>query len=139
MGSDEDCIFCKIVDGEIPAAKLLETDRILSFLDVNPVNEGHALVVPKRHAENLLDLRQKEMHAAIFAVQRVSRAVVRVTDADGFNVLQNNGKVSGQEIPHAHFHVIPRFEGDGFNLGWRQGSYEEGAMEQLREDIKRHL
>lgn len=133
------CIFCSIADGEIPAAKLLETDRIVCFLDINPVNEGHALVVPKRHVESLLDLRQGEMHAAIFAVQRVGRAAVRATDADGFNVLQNNGEVAGQEIPHVHFHVIPRFENDGFSFGWRQGGYEDGAIEVLRTKIQQHL
>lgn len=139
MAQDQNCIFCKIAEGDIPSAKLFETDRIISFLDINPVNKGHALVVPKRHVESLLGLRQKELHAAIFAVQRVSRAVVRVTDADGFNVLQNNGEVSGQEIPHVHFHVIPRFADDGFDFGWRQGSYEEGAIEDLQNEIMKHL
>ncbi|MFW6456733.1 MAG: HIT family protein [Planctomycetota bacterium] len=139
MERNDDCIFCKIADGEIPATRLLETERVISFLDINPVNQGHALVVPKRHVEDLLGLRQKELHAAIFAVQRVSRAVVRVTEADGFNVLQNNGEVSGQEIPHVHFHVIPRFEDDGFDLGWRQGSYADGEIEVLRDRILQHL
>lgn len=139
MSETDDCIFCQIIEGEIPSTKLIETGEVLSFLDISPVNPGHALVVPKRHAENLLELRQKELHAAIFTVQRVARGAVRATDAEGFNVLQNNGKVAGQEVDHVHFHVIPRFEGDGFDLGWRHGSYEEGEMQELQEKMKQHF
>lgn len=139
MSAAEDCIFCRIVAGEVPCTKIIETNRVLSFLDISPVNRGHALVVPKRHAGTLLELNQEELHGSIFIVQRVARAVVRATDADGFNVLQNNNEVAGQEVPHVHFHVIPRFEGDGFDLGWRQGSYEEGQMERLQGEIRQHL
>jgi histidine triad (HIT) family protein len=134
-----ECIFCRIVEGEIPAAKLSETDRVLSFLDVSPVNPGHALVIPKRHCESLLEMTQQELHGSIFMVQRVARGAVKATGADGFNVLQNNDECAGQEVPHVHFHVIPRFTDDGFDFGWRQGSYEEGEMEELQEQIKERL
>jgi histidine triad (HIT) family protein len=139
MSAAEDCIFCRIVAGEVPCTKVIETNRVLSFLDISPVNKGHALVVPKRHAGTLLELNQEELHGSIFIVQRVARAVMRATDADGFNVLQNNNEVASQEVPHVHFHVIPRFEGDGFDLGWRQGSYEEGEMERLQREMRQHL
>jgi histidine triad (HIT) family protein len=139
MPEEKDCIFCRIVAGDVPCTEIIETTRVLSFLDISPINKGHALVVPKRHAQTLLELNQEELHGSIFMVQRVARSVVRATDADGFNVLQNNSEVAGQEVPHVHFHVIPRFEGDGFDFGWRQGSYEEGEMERLQDAVRQHL
>ncbi|MFP4176446.1 MAG: HIT family protein [Planctomycetota bacterium] len=139
MSETNDCLFCTIVEGDVAAETLIETDTVTSFLDINPVNPGHALVLPRRHAETLPELRQNELHSVIFTVQRISRAVVQATEADGFNVLQNNNPVAGQEIPHVHFHVIPRFEDDGFQLGWRQGSYQDGEIEVIRDNIMQHL
>jgi histidine triad (HIT) family protein len=133
---DEECVFCQIVNGEVPCAELLGTERAISFLDISPVNPGHALVVPRRHTNSLVELTQEELHTCIFMVQRVARASVRATGAEGFNVLQNNGACAGQEVPHVHFHVIPRSCDDGFSLGWRQGSYEEGEMEELQDRMK---
>ncbi len=103
-----DCIFCKIIAGQIPAAMLLETDRVVSFLDINPVNPGHALIVPRRHVTTLLDLNQDELHVAIYAARRVAAAVTEETGSPAFNLLQNNGRCAGQIIDHVHFHVIPR-------------------------------
>jgi len=131
----EECIFCRIAAGEIPAATLIETDRVISFLDIAPVNPGHCLVVPRRHVRTLLEMTQEELHVCIFMVQRVARAAVRATGSEGFNVLQNNHACAGQVVPHAHFHVIPRSCTDGFDLGWRQGDYGEGEMEKLRSRI----
>lgn len=131
----DECIFCRIVAGEVPAATLIETDRVISFMDIAPVNPGHCLIVPKRHVESLVDLTQEELHVCIFAVQRVARVVLQATGAPGFNVLQNNHVCSGQVVPHVHFHVIPRRPDDGFRFGWRQGSYAEGEMQQLQRKI----
>lgn len=126
------CIFCKIVAGEIPAAILVETDETISFLDINPVNKGHALIVPKRHAGTLLELGEQEVQACASLAQRVANAVMAATGAEGFNLLQNNARCAGQLVPHVHFHVIPRWGDDGFAFGWRQLSYDEGEMEQMR-------
>ena len=134
-----DCVFCKIVSGEIPAAKLIETGKVVSFLDINPVNPGHALVVPKRHVASLLDLRQDELHVAIFIAKRVAAAVAEATDSPAFNILQNEGEAAGQIIQHVHFHVIPRRSDDGFSFGWRQLSYKEGELEALRRAIRKEL
>ena len=134
-----ECIFCQIAAGRIPSASLIETDKVFSFLDINPVNPGHALVIPKRHAASLLDLTQDELHVLCFAVKRVAAAVKEATGADGFNVLQNDGAVAGQIIRHVHFHVIPRREDDGFSFGWRQLGYTEGEMDALRAAIRRNL
>lgn len=134
-----DCIFCKIVAGEIPAARLIETDKVLSFLDIGPVNPGHALVIPKRHAESLLDLTQEELHVMSFIARRVAAAVRDAVEAEGFNILQNEGRVAGQLVPHVHFHVIPRRGDDGFELGWRQGQYGAGEMDAMMESIRQRL
>jgi len=135
----EGCIFCNIVAGRVPAAMLLETEKIVAFLDINPVNHGHALVVPKRHVERLWELNQDELHSCIFACQRVGRAVMEVTKSPGLNLLQNNHGCAGQIVQHVHFHLIPRRPDDGFSLGWRQLNYQEGQMEQLRQQIRAKL
>ncbi|MGD2174918.1 MAG: HIT family protein [Candidatus Brocadiaceae bacterium] len=134
-----DCVFCRIVAGEIPAAKLIETDKVISFLDINPVNPGHALVVPKRHVASFLDLQQDELHTTIFIAKRVAGAVTEATQSPAFNILQNTGEAAGQKIDHVHLHVIPRKPDDGFSLGWRQLEYEEGELEALQESIEQML
>lgn len=134
-----ECIFCQIIAGDIPAAKLIETDKVISFLDINPVNPGHALVVPKRHVSSFLDLDQKELHVLIFIAKRVAAAVTEATGSPAFNILQNNGAVAGQIIDHAHMHVIPRSPDDGFSFGWRQLSYKEGELEALQQAIRDKL
>ncbi len=134
-----DCIFCKIIAGEIPAAKLVETDKVVSFLDINPVNPGHALIVPRRHVSSFLDLQQNELHVMIFVARRVAAAVTEATGSPAFNILQNDGEAAGQIVDHCHMHVIPRAPEDGFSLGWRQLSYEEGELEALQVAIRRRL
>lgn len=131
-----DCVFCKIIAGEIPAATLTETDTLISFMDIAPVNPGHCLVVPKRHVGTLLDLVPEELSACMAAAQGLARAVMAATGAPGLNLLQNNDRCAGQLVPHVHFHLIPRSPDDGFSFGWRQGSYAEGEMERLQGAIK---
>jgi histidine triad (HIT) family protein len=134
-----DCIFCKIIAGTIPAAKLIETDKVTSFLDISPVNPGHALVVPKRHVSSLLSLNQDELHVMIFVAKRVAAAVTEATDSPAFNILQNDGEAAGQIVRHAHLHVIPRNPDDGFSLGWRQLSYNEGELQALQRSVRQKL
>ena len=109
----EDCIFCQIVDGDIPARVVYEDDDILAFLDANPMAPGHTLVVPKDHYETLGDLPEDEGSAVFAALHRLAPLVEDAVDADASTVAFNNGEAAGQEIPHVHGHVIPRFEGDG--------------------------
>jgi len=135
----EDCVFCKIVAGELPAAKLIETDKALSFLDTNPINPGHALIVPKRHVCSMLDLQQDELHATMFLVKRVAAAVIEATGSPAFNVLQSNGPEAGQVIDHCHFHVIPRRADDGVSLEGRHMSYKPGEIEALQQAIQTRL
>jgi histidine triad (HIT) family protein len=112
--SEEDCIFCQIVDGDIPARVVYEDDDVLAFLDANPMAPGHALVVPKAHYETLADLPAGGEADAVFrTLHRLAPAVEAAVDADASTVAFNNGEAAGQEVPHVHGHVIPRFQGDG--------------------------
>ena len=117
------CLFCGIVQGQIPSSKVYETESLYAFLDLNPANKGHTLVVPKKHCQDLLGLDPALGHELLDALQRIARGILSVTGAEGFNLIQNNGRVAGQEIFHLHWHLIPRFQGDGFKL-WTQGSYD---------------
>ena len=110
---DDDCIFCRIVDGEIPSRTVFEDDRVIAFLDANPLAEGHTLVIPKEHHPDLQSLPE-DLAAHLFgALHRLTPAIEEAVGADGSNVAFNNGPAAGQEVPHVHGHVIPRFEGDG--------------------------
>lgn len=107
-------IFSKIIAGAIPCDKIYEDERVFAFLDINPVNPGHALVVPKVWSKGLLDAESANLQSLITAVQKVAKAVKEATGAAGVNVIQNDGAAAGQKVDHLHFHVIPRHEGDGF-------------------------
>ncbi len=137
--SPSDCIFCRIVRGEIPCAKLYETDTVLAFLDIAPVKEGHALVIPKAHHPEVWDLPAALGGDLVAAVGLVGRAVLAATGCEGVNVLMNNREAAGQLVPHAHFHVIPRKTGDGLAL-WPQHAYENQAeMSALAQSIRSRL
>jgi histidine triad (HIT) family protein len=134
-----DCIFCRIAGGDIPAALLLDTEAVVSFLDISPVNPGHALVLPRRHVASLLELEDGELADVSSAVRRVAAAVKAATGCPAFNVLQNDGEAAGQVVQHVHFHVIPRDPDDGFSLGWRQLSYGEGELDRMVERIRSRM
>ena len=119
----EDCIFCKIIRGEIPCAKVYETHTVLAFLDIAPVNKGHALVIPKAHYENVWELPASLATEMLIAVQTVGQALKDGLGAQGMNLGMNNGVAAGQLVMHAHWHLIPRFAGDGLTL-WPQKSYD---------------
>src|SRR5215831_4538313 len=117
-GDMSDCVFCKIRDGQIPSMKIAEDERTLAFMDINPLNPGHCLVVTKRHAATLLEADVEDLRAAVVAVKRVARAVQDSLAPDGLNVLQANGAAAFQSVPHMHFHVIPRWANDGKGFDW---------------------
>lgn len=134
MGSDDNCIFCKIIKEEIPSSKILEDNAFLAFMDIKPINKGHVLVIPKTHCRNLLDFPKSEETDLIEFVKKVAMAVMKATGADGFNLGMNNGEAAGQVVEHAHFHIIPRFKDD--NLGsWPHKEYSQGEMEALQKKI----
>lgn len=124
-------IFARIVAGEIPCHRIYETADVLAFLDINPLSRGHTLLIPKQAAERLEQLDAAQAAALGAALPVVARAVLAATGAAGYNVLQNNGPDAGQEVPHVHFHIIPRTAEDGLGFRWRPtkpGSEELHAL-----------
>ncbi len=117
----ESCIFCKIIKGDIPSYQIMETEDFIAFLDIAPSQPGHSLVVPKKHMETMLDMDPKLGAKLIEVLQRVSTALMNACNAEGFNIIQNNYAAAGQTVPHIHWHIIPRKQGDGFAL-WPQGA-----------------
>lgn len=108
-----DCVFCKIVHGELAAYKIFEDSETLAFLDIHPMTDGHTLVIPKQHAERFSELPPELVGKLFQTVQKVSAQVVRALSAPGLNVGFNDGSAAGQAVPHLHVHIIPRFPGDG--------------------------
>jgi histidine triad (HIT) family protein len=118
MASDPDCLFCKIVAGEIPSQRVDEDDRTVAFMDINPATRGHALVVPRRHAVNLLEIEQDDLAATIAAAQRLAGRASERFDADGITLLNSCGAAAWQTVFHFHIHVIPRYNDDPLRLPW---------------------
>ena len=111
--SKEECIFCKIIDGQIPSHKIYENDSLLAFLDIFPLNYGHTVVVPKKHYYNFLDMPEDDMGDFFKDLKKITALFMKKLKIDGFNLVQNNFPAAGQVIPHLHFHIIPRMKGDG--------------------------
>ncbi len=135
LNSDPDCIFCKIVAGGIPCHQLYEDDLVLAFLDVGPLSEGHALVIPKSHAVELADADQQAVERCAAVAKQLGPVIVEQTGAAGWNLLQNNGSAAGQEVGHVHFHIIPRRAGDGLGYRWNAGAIDHDDAGQLATKI----
>lgn len=136
MKRDADCIFCKIVAGEIPSQKVFETDTVFAFLDIAPVKPGHTLVIPKEHFATLLEMDAALVGPMHEAVQKIAAAAMEATGAKGFNLQVNTHKVAGQLVPHVHYHIIPRHEDDGLSL-WAQSPYDsDAAMQEVADKMR---
>ncbi len=133
-----ECLFCKIVKGELPSSKIYEDEDTLAFLDLFPVNKGHSLVISKEHYETIFDVPAESLAKISSVMKNVADAVKKGVNADGISIAQSNGKDAGQVISHIHFHIMPRFKDDGLKL-WPQGKYEEGEMDKFKEDISKFL
>jgi histidine triad (HIT) family protein len=133
--TDPACVFCKIIAGEIPCLRVFEDEASLAFLDIGPLADGHLLIIPQRHYERLEEMPPDEVAAVTRHLPRLARAVLRITSAAGYNVLQNNGKVSGQAVSHVHFHIIPRVDADGLGYRWNASQYPPGRAEALHRQI----
>ena len=133
------CIFCQLVDGKIPAARIYEDALTLAFMDIGQVNPGHVLVASKRHARNLLELSPAECAAVMQTAQRVAAAVQQAFGPDGITLFQANGAAGGQTVFHFHLHVLPRHESDGVAVAWprKEPGLEvlEGYAQRLREAL----
>ncbi|HEX9747263.1 MAG TPA: HIT family protein [Methylomirabilota bacterium] len=114
-----DCVFCKIRDGQIPSMKIFEDDKTLVFMDINPLNAGHCLVITKVHTPNVFEAEVADLHAAIATAQRVALAIRDALKPDGLNMLQANGAAAFQSVLHYHLHLIPRWANDGKGFDWR--------------------
>ncbi len=135
----EECVFCKIVDGKIPSAKVYEDNKVISFLDILPANKGHCLVVPKKHAQNLIDMDEDDLIATMKAAKKVARALSLSFGNGSFNIVMNNGKEAGQVVNHAHIHLIPRFQKDRLRIKWSHLKYEENEMKEYAEKVKKFI
>lgn len=129
-------IFARIVAGEVPCHKVFENAHVLAFLDINPLAEGHTLVIPKRAAERLEDLTDGELTELARALPVVARKVLAATGADAYNVLQNNGSASGQDVPYVHFHIVPRRSGDGLGYRWKAQKGDPGRLTELAQRLR---
>lgn len=134
-----DCIFSKIVSGEIPSVKVYEDEAVLAFLDINPISDGHTLVIPKKKFEKLHDCPAELLAELCSRLGKISKAVVAATGCDGYNVLCNNGRAAGQLIDYVHFHIIPRNEGDGVFNRWPHYQYPEGKIEAIAAKIHENM
>ena len=136
---DDDCVFCKIIKGDIPSAKVYEDESLISFLDIAPANKGHCLVMPKSHYETLLDTPNLELALTMKKTREIARAMSSALGNTGFNILVNNKKEAGQLVPHVHFHIIPRFSGDGIKLNWEHKKYDNKEIDEFANKIKSFL
>lgn len=129
MRIDHNCIFCKIVSGELPRIEVYEDDHTLAFMDINPAANGHVLVIPKQHWENLIVLPDRQLQLVSVTARKVARAVQKVLEPDGITVSQSNGAGAAQSVQHFHFHVIPRKMEDNLMMNW---SLVPGDLDQIR-------
>lgn len=119
----KNCVFCRIVHGQLPCSKLFEDDLTFCFLDIAPITLGHALLIPKEHHTSITTVPALFLQRMLEVAPRIAQAIVRVVDGDGFNLHLANGACAGQVVPHAHLHIIPRSPTDGFSWGWRSLQY----------------
>lgn len=131
-----DCIFCKIIAGEIPSFQVHQDNMTVAFMDINPLTEGHVLVVPKKHCTGLFDADDLTLAATLAAAKKVALGMKDVLGFDSLNMLQANGRWAAQSVPHLHFHLIPRREGDGAGMDWPLTPGDMDAIGKLGEAIK---
>ncbi|MGT2771582.1 HIT family protein [Streptococcus marimammalium] len=136
----EDCVFCKIVSGDIPSSKVYEDDDVLAFLDITQATDGHTLVIPKKHVRNVLEMDEKTAETFFSRVPKLARAIQKAMDAQGLNIINNNEKVAGQTVFHAHIHLLPRYqEGDEFDFQFVQHEPDFVKLAKLAKTIQKEV
>jgi len=133
-----DCIFCKIVAGDIPAHIVYEDKNVMAFFDILPISHGHTIIVPKKHMADVEDLTDEDFSAMALAVKKIGQAVINGLEVKGYSVFLDNKSAANQHVPHAHFHLVPRAEGDGLER-WPQSGYGEGEAEHCLKMIKEKI
>ena len=135
----DDCIFCKLANGEIPTNALYEDDIVKVIFDANPAAKGHVLILPKEHFDNIYEL-DDDTAAHVFKVAaKISKAYKKALDFDGLNIVQNNGEVAGQTVFHFHMHIIPRYKGDTVKVGWVPGTADNETIASIVERVTPYL
>ena len=135
----ENCIFCKIANGEIPAATLYEDENFRVILDLGPASKGHALILPKTHAANIYELSDEMAAKALVLAKKMATAMTAALKCDGFNIVQNNGECAGQTVFHFHMHLIPRYKGDQVGITWKPGELSDADKEEILLKVKEQL
>ena len=135
MMKKDDCIFCKLANGDIPTNTIYEDDDFRVFLDASPATKGHCLIVPKEHFDNLADLDDAVAAKVLPLAKKIMKLLSDKLGWDGFNIVQNNGEVAGQTVFHFHMHLIPRYRDDGQNINWKPGSPEKEVLEGILKEI----
>ena len=135
----DDCIFCKIAAGDIPSNTVYEDERFRVILDLNPASKGHALILPKNHADDLFDLPEEDRAAVLSVAAQVAGAMKKALSCSGINIVQNNGESAGQTVKHFHLHIIPRYDGDSAMVLWNPGKSEPDEQAKIAEAIKGEL
>ena len=134
---DENCIFCKLANGDIPTNTVYEDDYIRAIMDVSPANKGHIIILPKSHAANIFELEDCYIEKTFVLAKKIAIALEKLLNCDGVNILQNNGEAAGQTVFHFHVHVIPRYKADNCQITWSPGSYDEGEASELSKNISK--
>ena len=116
---DDNCIFCKLANKDIPTNIIYEDDRFTVILDASPATKGHALILPKNHAANIYELPDEDASSVFVLAKKLATKMTKILHCDGFNIVQNNGEAAGQTVMHLHFHIIPRYKNDSVNIGWQ--------------------
>lgn len=132
-----DCIFCKIIEGEIPSTAVYEDDDFRAILDVNPAARGHVIILPKKHAANIFELDDESAQKIFPVAKKIASALMKTYSCDGVNILQNNGEAAGQTVFHLHVHVIPRYKDDAVSIRWKPG--ETPDLQAVADEIKKNL
>lgn len=138
----DNCIFCKIVKGEIPSAKVYEDERVLAFLDLSQVTKGHTLVIPKKHVENVFELDEETAAHVFSVVPKIARSLTNTLNAKGLNIANNNKEVAGQTVFHVHIHLVPRYgEDDGFQILFtnHMDEYSSDDLNKIAESVQNYL
>ena len=131
----DDCIFCKIINGEITSKTIYEDDTFRAILDLGPATKGHALLIPKDHADDLFELPDETASQVLIVAKKLATQMMEKLACDGFNLVQNNGEVAGQTVRHFHLHLIPRYADDNQTIGWEPGEPSQEDLEAIRKQI----
>lgn len=134
-----ECVFCKIISGEIPSEILFQNEQVVTILDINPIHFGHALIIPRKHYRDFLELEPSCYSSLLEAARTVSAALVKGLNLEGFNLFSNNGISAGQSVFHFHLHVTPRYEHDDIRFVLKLKKYENGKMKQYADLIRNHI